>query len=165
MLIKFIRSGGQTGADRGALDAALEAGTPICGWCPKGGWAEDMPEPPGLLAGYPELVEAPSREPIVRTELNVRDSDATLIVCPGDMATCPGTAATLEFAKEHGKPHFVSDGTDFECVKSWLEKLENGRPEGLDLNVAGPRESGSPGTYALTKALIAKLLAAAEGEA
>ena len=48
--IRKIRSGGQTGVDRAALDAARQCGLKICGWCPKGGWAVDCPEPPGLLA-------------------------------------------------------------------------------------------------------------------
>ena len=168
--ISVVRSGGQTGADRGALDAARVMGVPVCGWCPEGGWAEDALEPPGLLAWYPELIEAPSPDPIVRTEWNVRDSDATLIVCPGEMSNCSGTAATLEFAKRYGKPYFVSNGSDFEEVRAWAEslvcangapKLQEGRPtsaDGLNLNVAGPRESGSPGVYELTKDLIVRLL-------
>jgi hypothetical protein len=78
-MIKKIVSGGQTGADRGALDAALECGIETGGWVPKGRLAEDgvIPEK------YMGLKEAPSKEPAVRTTLNVRDSDATLIVSRG----------------------------------------------------------------------------------
>ena len=158
MPVGFIRSGGQTGADRGALDAAREAGAPICGWCPKGGWAEDMPEAPGLLARYPELSEAPSPDPAVRTEWNVRDSDATLIVCPGVIATYSGTHATFEFAQLYDKPYFISDGTDCKKALVWLDGLADGRSAPLDLNVAGPRESGFPGVYRLAKDLVARLL-------
>lgn len=50
-----IVSGGQTGADRAALDVAIELAIDYGGWCPAGGWAEDFPEPPGLLAAYPKL--------------------------------------------------------------------------------------------------------------
>src|SRR5262245_14533482 len=75
-----IISGGQTGADRAALDAAIALGVPYGGWCPKGGWAEDMPSPPGILARYPALREASSADPSERTRLNVQDSDATLLV-------------------------------------------------------------------------------------
>ena len=157
--IAVVRSGGQTGADRGALDAARGAGVPIRGWCPLGGWAEDMPAPPGLLATYPELAEAPSREPIVRTEWNVRDSDATLIVCAEPIDRRSGTAATIEFARRLGKPHFISNGSDCAHVVAWLSALAPERDEGLDLNVAGPRESGSPGTYELARRLIAQLIA------
>ena len=55
-----IRSGGQTGVDRAALDAAVLTGRPYEGWCPKGGWAEDFLRPPGLLTIYPCLMETPS---------------------------------------------------------------------------------------------------------
>src|SRR3984893_7494400 len=68
-----IRSGGQTGVDRAALDAALLTGRPYEGWCPKGGWAEDFLRPPGLLTIYPHLMETPSESPEQRTEWNVRD--------------------------------------------------------------------------------------------
>src|SRR5581483_11936953 len=62
-----ILSGGQTGVDRAALDAAITRGLPCGGWCPKGGWAEDMPGPPGLLALYPMLQETPLGDPAQRT--------------------------------------------------------------------------------------------------
>ena len=55
--ITGIRSGGQSGVDRAALDFARKHNMEICGWCPKGGWAEDYPEAPGILAVYPELQE------------------------------------------------------------------------------------------------------------
>jgi hypothetical protein len=48
-------SGGQSGVDRAVLDVAVERGSDYGGWCPKDGWAEDLPEPPGLLAKYPQL--------------------------------------------------------------------------------------------------------------
>ena len=55
--------GGQTGVDRAALDVAIELGIPYSGWCPKGGWAEDLAAPPGLLAKYPRLKETPLPDP------------------------------------------------------------------------------------------------------
>ena len=70
-----IVSGGQTGVDRAALDAALALGMRCGGWCPAGRWAEDGPIDPR----YP-LRETPSGDPAQRTEWNVRDSDATLIL-------------------------------------------------------------------------------------
>ena len=117
-----------------------------------------MPEPPALLVSYPELAEAPSPDPIVRTKWNVRDSDATLIVCPGPISSCSGTAATVEFAKSYGKPFYVSDGTDYANVLEWIAALSSADGKSLDLNVAGPRESGLPGVYELTRNLIAQLL-------
>jgi len=65
-----IISGGQTGVDRAALDVAIERGMAWGGWCPKGGWAEDFPDPPGLLAKYPHLKETAHSHPLQRTEWN-----------------------------------------------------------------------------------------------
>jgi hypothetical protein len=77
-----IVSGGQTGVDRAALDVAIERGMDWGGWCPKGGWAEDLTEPPGVLTRYPKLKETPLANPVQRTEWNVRDADATLVGVP-----------------------------------------------------------------------------------
>jgi hypothetical protein len=71
-----ILSGGQTGVDRAALDVAIARAMPYGGWCPRGGWAEDFSDSPGLLATYPHLRETPSRDPAQRTDWNVRDADA-----------------------------------------------------------------------------------------
>ena len=84
MMPLAIRSGGQTGVDRATLDVAIELGMRYCGWCPRGGWAEDCPDPPGVLQIYPLLSETPLGDPKQRTEWNVRDSDATLILVCGD---------------------------------------------------------------------------------
>lgn len=150
-----IRSGGQTGADRGALDAAREAGVPICGWCPPGGLAEDMPEAPGLLERYPELVETPSDGYVERTALNVRDSHATLIVAPAGIEPKSGTEMTVQFAERYGRPCLVVRSIlDLGRINIWLDCLGHG----LTLNVAGPRESKTPGTYALTKQIVAAIL-------
>jgi hypothetical protein len=78
----LVVSGGQTGVDRAALNAAIAAGVDYGGWCPRGGWAEDHPDPPGLLSPYPGLRETPSPDPAQRTAWNVRDSAATIILRP-----------------------------------------------------------------------------------
>ncbi|AWB91903.1 putative molybdenum carrier protein [Aeromicrobium chenweiae] len=148
-----IVSGGQSGADRAGLDAAIAVGLEHGGWCPAGGWAEDRPEPPGLLRDYPGLREAPSARPAVRTGLNVRDSHATLIVRAEPVAS-PGTDLTAEVAERLGRPCLVTPG-DARRVTSWLACLGFG----LTLNVAGPRESEQPGIYALTRALLHDVLA------
>ena len=57
-MLKIV-SGGQTGVDRAALDVAIGRGIAYGGWCSKGGLAEDMPNPPGLLSRYPGLRETP----------------------------------------------------------------------------------------------------------
>lgn len=154
--INAIRSGGQSGADRGALDAARSAGVAVRGWCPPGGWAEDFPSSPGVRALYPELEETPTADVVQRTEWNVRDADATLIVCPCPIEDSPGTMATQEFAQTHGKPCLVSDGTDAGKVEAWLSSLPG--TNGIELNVAGPRASESPSAYGTTRALVAQLL-------
>ena len=138
-----IRSGAQSGVDRAALDTAKAYGIRICGWCPKGGWAEDYPEPPCVLALYPELQEAPSKEPEQRTIWNVRDSDATLIICPRG-AGSGGTDLTEQTARELGKPCFVIwSEEDVDKAVEWLKTLG----DELDLNVAGPRASEWPEAY------------------
>src|SRR3954451_3381752 len=154
-----IVSGGQTGVDRAALDVAVERGLPYGGWCPRGGWAEDLPHPPGLLARYPQLRETPGAEPSQRTRWNVRDSDATLIILD---AAAPepgsGTALTLAVARELGRPVAPVDlaAPDAgECASALLATV----PSGGALNVAGPRESGSPGIHARARAFLAELLA------
>ena len=73
--IRKIRTGGQSGVDRAALDVARELNIEICGWCPRGGWAEDYTTPPGLLSDYPELTETPSAGTTQRTLWNMRDAD------------------------------------------------------------------------------------------
>ena len=157
-LIAAIRSGGQTGVDRGALDAARAAGVPIEGWCPAGGWAEDMPDAPGLLTDYPELRETPSPEPTQRTEWNVRDSDVTLIIGPdaeaGSSEVSPGTALTRELASSLSRPVRLVGKEDIADTFEWL------RNQGtqLTVNIAGPRESEWPGAYEASYRIVGELL-------
>ncbi|MGI6755823.1 MAG: YpsA SLOG family protein [Atopobiaceae bacterium] len=153
--IARICSGGQTGADRAALDAARTFNVPITGWCPPGGTAEDFPEAPGLLAHYPELKETPTEGYVERTALNVRDSHATLIVAPFGIQPLSGTEMTVRFAEHFGRPHLeITSIDELGQVRAWL----CGLPCALTLNVAGPRESKAPGTYALTHEVISALL-------
>ncbi len=138
-LVKKIISGGQTGVDRAALDAALESGLSCGGWCPKGRKAEDGP----IDARYP-LRETSSTNYAVRTEKNVRDSDGTLVLTKLGRKSA-GTALTIKLAQRHKKPYLVKDlfaRKDLEPVKIWLE-VNRIRA----LNVAGPRESEIPGIY------------------
>ncbi len=137
--IKKVISGGQTGVDRAALDAALESGLSCGGWCPQGRKAEDGP----IDARYP-LRETSSTNYAVRTEKNVRDSDGTLVLT-GLGRKSAGTALTIKLAQRHKKPYLVKDmlgRKDLEPVKIWLEinRIHV-------LNVAGPRESETPGIY------------------
>ncbi|MCL2818387.1 MAG: putative molybdenum carrier protein [Actinomycetia bacterium] len=152
--IAFIRSGGQTGVDRGAHDAALHAGVPIVGWCPKCGLAEDLPDAPGLLAQYPQLVETPSDGYEQRTLWNVRDSHATLIIIPAADWESLGTTMTIVEAQHLERPLYIATPDNYKGVKRWLEGLGYE----ITLNVAGPRESLSPGVYQSAFDLITKLL-------
>ncbi len=146
-----VVSGGQTGVDRAALDAALQLGLPIGGWCPSGRRAED-----GRIPGCYGLDETPARHYAERTEWNVRDSDATLILHRGDLTG--GTSLTAKLARRYGRPLLVRDVTvplDVAEAVAWLRRHRVGR-----LNCAGPRESGAPGIYRQAKALFIELFAA-----
>lgn len=157
-----IISGGQTGVDRAALDVAMERGLPCGGWCPKGGWAEDLPEPPGLLANYPCLKETPDRHPLQRTEWNVRDSDATLIVTDSaGLAASIGTKRAHEWARQHGKAELVVDASEAQApdrAATWLRVQQKRFGPDLTLSIGGPRESEAPGIYARARALITATL-------
>jgi hypothetical protein len=137
ILLKVI-SGGQSGVDRAALDAAMDCGLRCGGWCPKGRLAEDGPIP----ARYP-LREAPTSNYPERTALNVRDSDGTLVLAWGPPAE--GTGLTLHLAESMEKPCLVldlRDGPSPESAWAWV------KAHGIQvLNVAGPRASASPELY------------------
>jgi hypothetical protein len=106
----ILISGGQSGVDRAALDVATARGIDYAGWCPRGGWAEDFPTPPGLLARYPKLKQTPLADPAQRTEWNVRDSDACLIIVDaGGIKVSRGTVLARELAHRYRKPLFVAD--------------------------------------------------------
>ena len=159
--VRRLVSGGQTGADRAALDVAIRLGIPYGGWCPRGGRAEDLPDPPGLLRAYPELVETPTTDSAVRTEWNVRDSDATLLLTDRPDSLSGGTALTRDLATRLGRPVLVTSTGEVEAVRSWLRELREQSAQPLVLNVAGPRESKEPGLYAAASRLLEQVLAAA----
>ncbi len=156
-----VVSGGQSGVDRAALDFALKRGLDYGGWCPRGGWAEDFPDPPGLLAHYPRLRQTPSAKPERRTAWNVRDSDATLIIVASEISASAGSAFTLACVMAQAKPHLLIDlrsGDAVSAATDWLERLEP-----ATLNIAGPRESESPGIYRAAAAFLDALLYRATG--
>jgi Circularly permutated YpsA SLOG family len=152
-----ILSGGQSGVDRAALDVAIELGLSYGGWCPRGGWAEDLPEPPGVLAAYPGLVPTPSEDPAQRTRWNVRDSAATLILAAGQVASA-GTALALASAMELGRPLAVLDPAAPGAALGDARELLADLDAEAALNIAGPRESEAPGIYARSVALLSSLL-------
>jgi hypothetical protein len=151
-----ILSGGQTGVDRAALDTAVAKGLPCGGWCPKGGWAEDLPEPPGLLAQYPQLRETPQAEPRQRTQWNVRDADRLMVLVDGaGIAVSPGSRAARDSAIRLGKPHIVLDLDTSDASLRARAFLDEG---GSSVCIAGPRESEARGIYEKARAFLAALL-------
>ena len=147
-----IISGGQTGADQGALDAALELGHLCGGWCPKNRTSEA-----GRIPDIYPLQEHASENHAARTEANVQDSDGTLIFTTGKPEG--GTALTVECARRHFKPYLIIDlslgsrAVDLQKIWQWGHEHEV-----FVLNVAGPRESKSPGIQDAVQALVRKLL-------
>jgi len=151
-MIERIVSGGQTGADRAALDAALELGVACGGWCPKGRRAED-----GRLASRYPLRETTSASYPQRTGWNVRDSDGTLILARGELRG--GSALTAALARRGAKPCLVVDLARDEGVRAVSEAVAWLRTNAVRvLNVAGPRESESPGIHAQAIAFVRELV-------
>ena len=149
-----ILSGGQTGVDRAALDAAIEEGIAYGGWCPKDGWAEDMLKPPGLRSLYRRLQETPRADPRERTEWNVRDADRLLLlVDKAGLGVSQGSHAARDFAVKLGKPHSVIDLDAADALEQARAFLDAAAP-GAKLCIAGPRESEAPGIYAKAKAFL-----------
>jgi Circularly permutated YpsA SLOG family len=161
-----VISGGQSGVDRAALDVALERGIDYGGWCPQGGWAEDLPQPPGLLAKYPRLKETPLTDPAQRTEWNVRDADACVIViAAGGLAVSKGTALAEQLAHEFRKPLLLVDLDNAEPVADaafWLRVQQRRVGRELALAIGGPRESEAPGIYAAATTFVHALIDMAE---
>ena len=158
MPIVKIVSGGQTGADRAALDVAIGHGLEVGGWVPKSRRAEDgrIPE------HYSGLVETDSTDPAVRTAWNVRDSDATLIVSHGRLSG--GSGLTLEEATGLGRPvlhldlHELGAASATTRLRAWLADVSP-----RVLNVAGPRASGDPTIYAAVTTLLRSALVNSDG--
>ena len=135
-----IVSGGQTGADRAALDFAIRAGIDHDGWCPKGRLAEDGP-----LSETYQLRETTSRRYDQRTRWNIRDSDATLVLTISPVLR-GGTGLTAEVAQRVGKPclHLCQESIRSiaeaaHCLRQFLIQNNVSR-----LNVAGPRATQEP---------------------
>lgn len=132
--------------DRAALDAALVAGFEIGGWCPKGRRSEDGP----IDERYP-LTETKCNKYRTRTRWNVRDSDATLILCDGNPAG--GTALTITFCEQLKKPLLVvSPSDDVDEAINWLSTKDV-----KILNIAGPRERIDAPIYSMSMKWLSRL--------
>ncbi|MGB7344416.1 MAG: putative molybdenum carrier protein [Pirellulaceae bacterium] len=130
-----IVSGGQTGVDRAGLEAAMALGIDHGGWCPAGRLAED-----GTVPSRYQLDEMSTADYPTRTQQNVIDSDATLILY--DTRLKGGTLLTRRICQRLDKPFLlVRLGRDEVAdVHRWLDEHKP-----ATLNVAGPRETSSPG--------------------
>ena len=152
MRLKKIISGGQTGVDRGALDAALDAGFSCGGWAPEGRIAEDGP----IAARYP-LRELPRSGYEKRTLQNVLDSDGTAILYFGELEG--GTRLTMEYCVEHGKPCELLNAERLSPAEAARELLGFVAGNGIvQLNVAGPRASKWTGAHDYAQSTIGHLL-------
>ncbi|MFQ5469944.1 MAG: putative molybdenum carrier protein [Gammaproteobacteria bacterium] len=148
-MIEKIVSGGQTGVDRAALDAAIQQGVPIGGWCPEGRLADDGP----IDNRYP-LQEVADTDHTVRTEFNVRDSDGSLMIYRDKLHG--GTAYALEMAKRMAKPVMavnLDDSPDPKELIKWIKQNEL-----KTLHIGGQREDTSPGIYGISLALITQII-------
>ena len=152
--LRKIVSGGQTGVDRAALDAAIFLDIEHGGWCPRGRRSEDGP----IDLVY-NLIETNESDYSVRTEKNVIDSDGTLILHCGKISG--GTQLTFKLAKRHHRPCLALDLANevkqvvhITRVCDWIVR-ENVHV----LNVAGPRESSSPGITQLSEDFLASAFA------
>ena len=150
-----IISGGQTGVDRGALDAAIEWDIPHRGWCTKGRKAED-----GRIPARYNMQEIDGWQYWKRTEKNILSSDGTLVF-PGKQKS-KGTALTIRLAHRHGKPLAVINPYDpsaVETVRSWIANFNI-----REIKIAGPRESGAPGISLLTRNLLGDIFSTRQGQ-
>ena len=149
-VLERIVSGGQTGVDRAALDAAAAAGLAIGGWCPAGRRAEDGP----IDAAYP-LKETPEAGYVQRTAWNARDSDATLVLSWDGLEG--GTAQTVRYLADLGRPYWIEaldEDPQPAPVRDWL------REGGVQvLNVAGPRASKVPVVYEQARSFLERVFA------
>lgn len=166
MITKII-SGGQTGADRGGLDAAIHCGWPHGGWCPKGRKAED-----GVIPDEYHLTEMLSAEYLARTKANVIDSHATVIFSYGPLSG--GSLQTATYAHHLEKPWHEVDllrtipKQAVMEIMMWLAGDEESSyydeyvacppPLSCVLNVAGSRESHAPGIQEAVFRLMVDLL-------
>jgi hypothetical protein len=153
MLITTIISGGQTGADRAALEVAVTWGLGVGGWVPNGRLAED-----GVIPlHYDGLQETVSDDPAERTRLNVRDCDGSLIISHGPLRG--GSLLALETAIQLGRPllHIDLERRDMrDAVAAAAEWVRAQRIRAL--GVGGPRATEDPRVHDATVVLLSGLL-------
>ena len=155
MQVVKLMSGGQTGADRAALDFAIEHEIPHAGWCPAGRLAED-----GVIPSRYRLTETPESNYSQRTEWNVRDSDGT-VVFSVEPVVAGGTKETTWMAEQLRKPvlHLWRNDGPPSPEQELLRFIRENRVR--TLNVAGPRASIEPDVAAFVREVLQRAWAAA----
>lgn len=163
MRVERVVSGGQTGADRGALEAAQfdlgwAPGVQVGGYVPRGRRAED-----GRVPACFVMEETPESTYGARTMLNALRSNATVLFCHG--ARTPGTKQTYRLCREMDRPvrvfnlQLAKRVTIANAVAAWVQSLEETvEDHGRTLNVAGTRESGAPGIQAAVREVMRRAL-------
>lgn len=149
-LIKKIISGGQTGVDQGALEAALSLNISLGGFCPNGRICEN-----GIIPDKFQLIETESKDYSDRTEKNIINSDATLILTTKNKLS-GGTYLTKILTNRHKKPCLILNLKEEMDKKAFSEWINNNKVK--ILNIAGPRESKEKGIYAKTIIYLKELL-------
>jgi len=134
--------------DRAGLDAAMQAGITVGGYCPRGRLAED-----GTIPEQYPLIEMSTGGSPARTEKNVKESDGTLILNVGSLSG--GTRFTRDCARKHAKPYLVVQldrDTTTAAIRQWAKDNHI-----RVLNIAGPRESKQPGLHERAFAFLCRL--------
>ena len=153
-----IISGGQTGIDRAALDAAIEMGVDYGGWCPKGGWAEDFPKPPGLLARYPLAGDAICRADTTHRMERARRrpiDDLDRRFGFGSVAGDDRRARLCRRSRQAASMIYLDAGDALAQVLACTSENASASSVGI----AGPRESEVPGIYAKARPFLCAVLA------
>ena len=149
-VLKII-SGGQTGVDRAALDAALKHGIDCGGWCPTG----RVDELGRIPEHYPLEENGSFAE---RTLHNVKDSDGTVVIYHAELRG--GTEFTVQCCIEQERPHQLIDAAKTSAENAAKLISDFVREQKIDiLNVAGPRQSEWPEGYDYTFRTLEAFLA------
>jgi hypothetical protein len=147
-VIEKIISGGQTGADQGALDFAIKAGIEHGGWIPKGRITENGP-----LAGKYRLKEMPDTSYARRTKKNVLSADGTLIISHGELTGGSALTRMLAITHKHLWLHVNMDQMSVteaaDAIRVWIDANRI-----AVLNVAGSRASHDGKIYAVTMKIL-----------
>jgi hypothetical protein len=151
--LKRIVSGGQTGVDRAALDAALGAHFPCGGWVPGDRMAED-----GVIPERYPLIALPNGNYQQRTRLNVVDSDGTALLY-SDFLTS-GTRLTCDLCALLNRPYILISARETPDPNAAADAvLKFIQDNGIEvLNVGGPRASGWPAGYGFSRTVISEVI-------